>query len=57
MTRPVTSRPTLLSVNVNAVAYLRNRREVPWPNLIDIARAILQAGAHGGASLLCGFRF
>ncbi|WP_435661071.1 pyridoxine 5'-phosphate synthase [Leisingera caerulea] len=47
MTRPVTSRPTLLSVNVNAVAYLRNRREVPWPNLIDIARAILQAGAHG----------
>ncbi|UWQ52381.1 pyridoxine 5'-phosphate synthase [Leisingera caerulea] len=47
MTRPVTSRPTLLSVNVNAVAYLRNRREVPWPDLIDIARAILQAGAHG----------
>ena len=47
MTQPVTPRPTLLSVNVNAVAYLRNRREVPWPNLIDIARAILQAGAHG----------
>ncbi|UWQ82073.1 pyridoxine 5'-phosphate synthase [Leisingera caerulea] len=47
MTRPVTPRPTLLSVNVNAVAYLRNRREVPWPDLIDIARAILQAGAHG----------
>lgn len=47
MTQPVTPRPALLSVNVNAVAYLRNRREVPWPNLIDIARAILQAGAHG----------
>ncbi|QDI75559.1 MULTISPECIES: pyridoxine 5'-phosphate synthase [Leisingera] len=47
MTQPVSSRPTLLSVNVNAVAYLRNRREVPWPNLTDIARAILQAGAHG----------
>jgi pyridoxine 5-phosphate synthase len=41
------SNPTLLSVNVNAVAYLRNRREVPWPNLLDIARAILDAGAHG----------
>ncbi|MEX0301934.1 MAG: pyridoxine 5'-phosphate synthase [Leisingera sp.] len=47
MTQAVTPRPTLLSVNVNAVAYLRNRREVPWPNLIDISRAILQAGAHG----------
>lgn len=47
MTQPVAPRPTLLSVNVNAVAYLRNRREVPWPDLIDISRAILQAGAHG----------
>lgn len=47
MSQSATPRPTLLSVNVNAVAYLRNRREVPWPNLIDIARAILQAGAHG----------
>ncbi|MDC0656921.1 pyridoxine 5'-phosphate synthase [Leisingera sp. SS27] len=47
MTQAVTARPTLLSVNVNAVAYLRNRRDVPWPNLIDISRAILQAGAHG----------
>ncbi|MBY6055070.1 pyridoxine 5'-phosphate synthase [Leisingera daeponensis] len=47
MTHSVASRPTLLSVNVNAVAYLRNRREVPWPDLIDISRAILQAGAHG----------
>ncbi|KIC11131.1 pyridoxine 5'-phosphate synthase [Leisingera sp. ANG-M1] len=47
MNQTATPRPTLLSVNVNAVAYLRNRREVPWPNLIDISRAILQAGAHG----------
>ncbi|WP_044008385.1 pyridoxine 5'-phosphate synthase [Leisingera methylohalidivorans] len=47
MTQTDTSHPTLLSVNVNAVAYLRNRREVPWPDLIDIARAILKAGAHG----------
>ncbi|MBE1284569.1 MAG: pyridoxine 5'-phosphate synthase [Rhodobacteraceae bacterium] len=39
--------PTKLSVNVNAVAYLRNRREVPWPNLLDISRAILDAGAFG----------
>lgn len=38
---------TKLSVNVNAVAYLRNRRDVPWPDLVQIARAILDAGAHG----------
>ena len=39
--------PAQLSVNLNAVAYLRNRRSVPWPNLLDIARAVLSAGAHG----------
>ena len=38
---------TALSVNLNAVAHLRNRREVPWPSLVDIARAVLEAGAHG----------
>ena len=38
---------TLLSVNVNAVAYLRNRRDVGWPNVIDIARIVLDAGAAG----------
>lgn len=38
---------TRLSVNLNAVAYLRNRRDVPWPNLLDVARAVLDAGAHG----------
>lgn len=43
MSKPITK----LSVNVNAVAYLRNRRDVSWPNLLDIARAILDAGAHG----------
>ncbi len=36
-----------LSVNVNAVAYLRNRRTVPWPSLAGIGRIALQAGAAG----------
>jgi pyridoxine 5-phosphate synthase len=36
-----------LSVNVNAIAYLRNRRDVPWPSVVGIARSALQAGAHG----------
>ncbi len=38
---------TNLSINLNAVAYLRNRREVPWPDLINIARLVLDAGAQG----------
>lgn len=38
---------TALSVNLNAVAFLRNRRSVPWPNVIDIARVVLDAGANG----------
>lgn len=36
-----------LSVNVNAVAYLRNRRDVPWPNVAQIGRIALVAGASG----------
>ncbi len=36
-----------LSVNVNAIAYLRNRRDVPWPDLVGLSRAALSAGAHG----------
>jgi pyridoxine 5-phosphate synthase len=36
-----------LSVNINAIAYLRNRRDLPWPDLISFARIALQAGAHG----------
>ena len=36
-----------LSVNVNAVAPLRNRRDLPWPDLIGICRIALAAGAHG----------
>ena len=36
-----------LSVNVNAIAYLRNRRHVPWPDLVSLGRTALQAGAVG----------
>lgn len=38
---------TKLSVNLNAIAYIRNRRDLPWPNLIEIGRQAMQAGAHG----------
>lgn len=36
-----------LSVNINAIAYLRNRRDLPWPDLIHLGRLALEAGAHG----------
>jgi len=36
-----------LSVNVNAIALLRNRRNLPWPSLEVLARIALEAGAHG----------
>jgi pyridoxine 5-phosphate synthase len=36
-----------LSVNVNAVAFLRNRRNLPWPSVVEIGRIALQAGAVG----------
>jgi pyridoxine 5-phosphate synthase len=39
--------PAKLSVNVNAIAYLRNRRDLPWPDLIHLCRVALAAGAHG----------
>jgi len=38
---------TALSVNLNAVAYVRNRRHVPWPSVVGIARLVLEAGADG----------
>jgi pyridoxine 5-phosphate synthase len=38
---------TKLSVNVNAVAQLRNRRNLPWPSVTDMARIAIGAGAHG----------
>ncbi len=39
--------PTNLSVNVNAIAYLRNRRDLPWPSVTALARKCLDAGAAG----------
>jgi pyridoxine 5-phosphate synthase len=38
---------TLLSVNLNAVAQLRNRRDLPWPSVTGMARVVLDAGASG----------
>ena len=39
--------PTHLSVNVNAIAQLRNRRNLPWPSVTGLARIAMQAGAAG----------
>ena len=39
--------PCHLSVNVNAIAYLRNRRDLPWPSVAALGRVALTAGAHG----------
>lgn len=36
-----------LSVNLNAIAYLRNRRDLPWPSVTGLGRIALAAGAHG----------
>ncbi len=38
---------TKLSVNLNAVAQLRNRRDLPWPSVVGLGRMALAAGAHG----------
>jgi pyridoxine 5-phosphate synthase len=38
---------TLLSVNLNAVAQLRNRRNLPWPSVVGLARVVMDAGASG----------
>ena len=38
---------TKLSVNVNAIAQLRNRRDLPWPSLLGLSRIALEAGAWG----------
>lgn len=38
---------TKLSVNLNAVAFLRNRRDLPWPSVEGLGRIALEAGAHG----------
>ncbi len=39
--------PTNLSVNLNAIAMLRNRRDLPWPSVTGLAAQALAAGAHG----------
>ena len=39
--------PAKLSVNINAIAMLRNRRDLPWPNLEALGRIALAAGASG----------
>ncbi len=36
-----------LSVNLNAVALLRNRRDLPWPSVTGLGRIALEAGARG----------
>ncbi|WP_439529699.1 pyridoxine 5'-phosphate synthase [Pannonibacter sp.] len=36
-----------LSVNVNAIAMLRNRRDLPWPSVSGLAAIALEAGAKG----------
>jgi pyridoxine 5-phosphate synthase len=36
-----------LSVNVNAIAFLRNRRNLPWPSVEHLGRIALAAGAYG----------
>ncbi|MEP0942497.1 MAG: pyridoxine 5'-phosphate synthase [Rhizobiaceae bacterium] len=39
--------PVALSVNLNAVAQLRNRRDLPWPSVTGMGRIALEAGAQG----------
>lgn len=36
-----------LSVNLNAIAMLRNRRDLPWPDVAHFGRIALEAGASG----------
>ncbi|MCQ0990421.1 pyridoxine 5'-phosphate synthase [Jiella marina] len=36
-----------LSVNLNAIAMLRNRRDLPWPSVTGLGRIALRSGAHG----------
>lgn len=39
--------PVCLSANVNAIAELRNRRNLPWPSVVGLSRLALSAGAAG----------
>ncbi len=38
---------TALSVNLNAVAQIRNRRDLPWPSVTGLGRTAMRCGAHG----------
>ncbi|MHC4412079.1 MAG: pyridoxine 5'-phosphate synthase [Planctomycetota bacterium] len=38
---------TKLSVNLNKVALLRNQRDIGIPSVIEAARTVIKAGAHG----------
>jgi pyridoxine 5-phosphate synthase len=38
---------TRLSVNLNKVALLRNQRDVGYPSVLEAARQVIAAGAHG----------
>lgn len=38
---------TKISINLNAIAQLRNRRNLPWPDVVGMGRIALQAGASG----------
>jgi pyridoxine 5-phosphate synthase len=38
---------THLSVNLNAIAQLRNRRDLPWPSVTGLGAIALEAGASG----------
>lgn len=39
--------PAKLSVNLNAIAMLRNRRDLPWPSVTGLGRIAMAAGASG----------
>lgn len=39
--------PAKLSVNLNAIAMLRNRRDLPWPSVTGLGAIALDAGAAG----------
>jgi pyridoxine 5-phosphate synthase len=46
-TSVMTAIETRLSVNLNKVALLRNQRDVGYPSVLDAARLVVRAGAHG----------
>ncbi|MAZ76921.1 MAG: pyridoxine 5'-phosphate synthase [Micavibrio sp.] len=43
----MSNKQTKLSVNLNKVALLRNQRDVGYPSVVDTAKIVLEAGAHG----------